>query len=147
MYKILEYTGFGPECWFLMKNASTSHGTICKGNFILTRNLGKGEGVNFLLDNEENKKIFGNIFSNSKKFAIEISAAAAINDIFSLWDTFANSGNYGIIFYNNSLENLIKSIAINEQKDESKKIDITEIEDYKLMFIDHLPNAGNGILS
>ena len=54
IYKILEYTGFGPECWFLMKTGSTSYGTISRGNFILTKNLGKGEGINFLLDNEEN---------------------------------------------------------------------------------------------
>ena len=147
IYKILEYTGFGPECWFLMKTASSSHGTISRGNFILTRNLGKGEGVNFLLDDEENKEVFGDILSNSKKFAIEISAAAAINDIVALWDTFKNSGNYGVVFYNNSLENLVDSIAKNEQKEESKKTDITEIEDYKIVFIDHLPNAGNGILS
>jgi hypothetical protein len=130
-----------------MKTSSSSRGTISRGNFILTRNLGKEEGVNFLLDDEENKELFGKIFSNSKKFAIEISAAAAINDIIALWDTFKNSGNYGVVFYNNSLKKLVDSIAKNEQKEESKKTDITEIEDYKIMFIDHLPNAGNGILS
>ena len=134
IYKILEYTGFGPECWFLMKAASSSFGTISRGNFILTRNLGKGESINFLLDNEENKELFEEIFSNSKNFAIEISAAASINDIVALWDTFKNSGNYGVIFRNNSLENLLS----NKESD---------IKDYSLVFIDHLPNAGNGILS
>jgi CRISPR/Cas system CSM-associated protein Csm2 small subunit len=48
IYKILEYTGFGPECWFLMKAASSSYGTVSRGNFILTKKLGKGEGINFL---------------------------------------------------------------------------------------------------
>ncbi len=134
IYKILEYTGFGPECWFLMKAASSSFGTISRSNFILTRNLGKGESINFLLNNEENKELFEEIFSNSKNFAIEISAAASINDIFALWDTFKNSGNYGVIFRNNSLENLLS----NKESD---------IKDYSLVFIDHLPNAGNGILS
>ena len=99
------------------------------------------------MDNKKNNELFEQIFSNSKKFAIEISAAAAINDIITLWDTFANSGNYGVVFYNNSLENLIKSKKADKQIGESEKIDVTEIEDYKIMFIDHLPNAGNGILS
>lgn len=134
IYKILEYTGFGPECWFLMKNASSSYGTISRSNFILTRNLGKGEGINFLLDNEENKELFEQIFSKNKNFAIEISAAASINDIVALWDTFKNSGNYGVVFSNNSLEKLL----INKDSD---------IKDYRFVFIDHLPNASNGILS
>ena len=42
---------------------------------------------------------------------------------------------------------MLDSIAKNEEKEESKKIEIREIEDFKIMFIDHLPNAGNGILS
>jgi len=134
IYKILEYTGFGPECWFLMKAASSSYGTISRGNFILTKNLGKGEGINFLLDNEENQELFEEIFSNSKNFAIEISAAASINDIVALWDTFKNSGNYGVVFRNNSLENLLSNKESN-------------IKDHSLVFIDHLPNAGNGILA
>jgi len=134
IYKILEYTGFGPECWFLMKAASSSYGTVSRGNFILTKNLGKGEGINFLLDNEENQELFEELFSNSKNFAIEISAAASINDIVALWDTFKNSGNYGVVFHNNSLEKLLTNKDLEEK-------------DYNLVFIDHLPNAGNGILS
>ena len=117
-----------------MKAASSSDGNICRGNFILTKNLGKGEGVNFLLDNEENKELFEEIFSNSKNFAIEISAAASINDIAALWDTFQNSGNYGVVFHNNSLDKL------RSNKD-------LDVKDYRLMFIDHLPNGGNDILS
>jgi hypothetical protein len=114
--------------------ASSSFGTINKSNFILTRNLGRGENINFLLDNEENRELFEKIFSNSRNFAVEISAAASINQIFALWDTFKNSGNYGVVFRNNSLEKLL----INKDPD---------IKDYGLVFIDHLPNAGNGILS
>jgi hypothetical protein len=129
-----------------MNSASSSHGTIFSGNFILTRNLGNGEGVNFLLDDEENKELLGKILSNSKKFAIEISAAAAINDIVALWDTFKNSGYYGIVFYNNSLENLVGRIADDEENN-IKSNDISEMEDYKIVFIDHLANAGNGIIS
>ena len=34
-----------------------------------------------------------------------------------------------------------------EEKEESKKIEIRKIEDFKIMFIDHLPNSGNSILS
>jgi len=100
MYRFLEYTGFGPQCWFLMGAASSCSGTISisRGNFILTKNVGKGEGVNFLKDNEENQETFEEIFSNSKNFAIEISAAASINDIASICDTFKNSGNYGVVF-------------------------------------------------
>ena len=71
-----------------MNDRSFFFDNIYKRNFILTRSLGKGEGVNFLLDNKENKEIFGKILSNSKKFAIEISAAVAINDIVAMWDTF-----------------------------------------------------------
>ena len=117
-----------------MKTGSSSYGTISRGNFILTKNLGKAEETHFLLDNEENKEIFKQIFSNSKKFAIEISAAAAINDIIALWDTFKNSGNYGVVFYKNSLKKLL------ENKDSYSV-------EYRIMFIDHLPNANNGILS
>ena len=32
------------------------------------------------------------------RFAIEFSAAAAINDILALRDTFKNCGNYGLVF-------------------------------------------------
>ena len=130
-----------------MKVGSSSYGDTCGGNFILTRNVGKGEGVKFLLDKEENKEVFEAILSNSEKFAVEISAAAAINDIVALWDTFKNSGNYGVVFYNNSFVNLAKSIEENKQLEESKKIDISKIEDYKIIFIDHLPKGRNGILS
>lgn len=117
-----------------MKNSSYSYGSICRGNFILTKNLGKGEGINFLLDNEENQELFEEIFSKSKNFAVEISAAASINDILALWDTFNNSGNYGVVFHNNSIEKLLNN----------KDLDV---KDYNLVFIDHLPNACNGILS
>jgi hypothetical protein len=134
VYKILEYTGFGPECWFLMKAVSSCYGTISRANFILTKNVGKGEGINFLLDSEENQGLFEKIFSNSKNFAIEISAAASINHIVALWDTFKNSGNYGVVFHNNSLEKLQTNKDLEEK-------------DYNIVFIDHLPNAGNGIIS
>ena len=117
-----------------MKAASSSHGTISRDNFILTKNLGKGEGINFLLDNEENKELFEEIFSNSKNFAIEISAAASINDIATLWDTFKNSGNYGVVFIIILLDKLLSN----------KDLDV---KDYNLVFIDYLSNAGNGILS
>ena len=78
------------------------------------------------------------------KFAIEFSAAAAINDILALRDTFKNSGNYGLVFdktyCTHSEEN-------KNQKEPHERTDITMIEDYKIMFIDHLPDANNGILS
>ncbi len=134
VYKILEYTGFGPECWFLIKNRSSSKSSHNKGNFILTRNVGKGEGINFLMDKEENQEIFEKIFLKSKKFAIEFSSAAAINDIISLSDTFSNAGNYGVVFYNYSLENFLNNKQLN-------------IEDFKIMFIDHLPDSENGRLA
>ena len=41
-----------------------------------------------MLDDEKSKETFGEILSNSKKFAIEISAAAAINDIVAISDAF-----------------------------------------------------------
>lgn len=86
------------------------------------------------MDNEKNKELFKKIFWDSKNFAIEISAAASINDIVALWDTFHNAGNYGVAFHNNSLEKLIANKAL-------------DTRDFKLMFIDHLPNARNGVLT
>jgi hypothetical protein len=77
--------------------------------------------------------VFDKIFSNSRQFAIEVSAAASINDIVSLWDTFTNSGNYGVVFENNSYDQLLAG-------------KVAEKGDFKVVFIDHLPNVNNATL-
>jgi hypothetical protein len=143
LYKVLDLVGYGPKCWFLLKSSSSSMGTMSGGNFILTKNLSK-EGVNFLLDKEENKKLFEQALLDMRKFAIEFSAAAAINDILALRDTFKNPGNYGLVFYENSV---LYNAEDKDQQECDEETKITKTENYKIFFIDHLPNASNGILA
>lgn len=123
IYKLLEYTGFGPKCWFLLKSNSSSTGTSSSYNFIVTENVARTKGLNFLLDTKENEVKLKELYTKNKvKFAIEVSAAALLSDILVFHDTFNyNPKNYGIV-YNESSNN-----------------------DLHFQFIDHLPNASNGI--
>ena len=63
-------------------------------------------------------------------FLINQSFKTLLNNLFSIFK------NVDILLYGK------KPIFTN-----SNKIILISDEDYKLMFIDHLPNAGNGILS
>ena len=122
LYKVLEYMKFGPECHFFIKSGSSSLGTISGGNFIVTRNVITEEGLSFLLDTEKNQEQFAKLYTDNKdKFAIEVSAAALLKDILVLHDTFnSNVINYGVLYDENN-------------------------DDFRFQFIDHLPNANNGI--
>ena len=118
-YKLLEYTGFGPKCWFLLKSGSSSMGTTSGGNFIITENLGKQS--NFLLAKAlEGHELFDQIIGDHQdNFALQISLAGVINDLISIADTFVNLGNYGVVYD-------------------------SETKDFVVKFIDHLPNPSNG---
>ena len=143
VYKVLELVGFGPKCWFLLKSNSSSLGTISCGNFILTKNLNT-QNADFLLDDSKNENFFNQNILDINKFAIEFSAAAAINDILSLRDTFKNHGNYGLVFDKTYCTH---SDETKNQKKLHEGSGISILENYKIMFIDHLPDAKNGVLS
>lgn len=122
VYKIMEYTGFGPETSFLIDIGSSESGShsIHSGNYIVTKSLNTDE-TELFLDLPLIKERFNDLESY-EKFAIEIQSAIAIRDILSLWDTFnVNPKNYGILL--------------------DKK------GNFKVQFIDHLPNANNGTLT
>jgi hypothetical protein len=122
----MEYTGYGPRTNFLVESGSSSAGksSIFKGNFILTEDV-RGPGQEFFLDTDNNRDILSQFAkSDLKRFAIEISAASALTDILSISDVFGqNARNYGIV---GNTDNPDK---------------------YRLQFIDHQPNPGNGLFS
>ncbi len=126
IYKVMEYTGYGPKTNFLVEPGSSSAGqsSIFKGNFILTEDV-CGPSQEFFLDVEDNKDTLTEFAQHDrKKFAIEISSAAALTDILSIADVFGqNAKNYGVVGNPNNLK------------------------DYRLQFIDHQPNPGNGLFS
>jgi hypothetical protein len=100
LYKVMEYVGYGPKAKFLVHSGSSTGGSvgIYKGNFILTEDVAV-DGQEFFLDKEKhegNMKIFAD--HNPREFAIEVSAASLLTDIFSVYDAFGqNTGNYGIV--------------------------------------------------
>jgi hypothetical protein len=126
LYKVMEYTGFGPKTNFLIEAGSSSKGksSIYKGNFILTEDVCQ-LGQEFFLDLEENRTQLTNFaIADSKKFAVEISAAVALTDILSVTDVFGkNVQNYGVVGNANNPS------------------------DYKIQFVDHQPDLGNGLFS
>lgn len=121
VYKIMEYTGFGPETWFLMEAGSSESGSMSvhNGNYIVTKSLNTNNSV-FVLDLLTNKDKFHNL-DNSEEFALEIQSAAAIRDILSVWDTFnVNLKNYGVLmsmYIKNSFESTKYSprLRLNEE--------------------------------
>lgn len=111
IYKVMQYLDYGPTTEFLVKLGSSSggHVGIYTGNFILTKDVAT-DGRKFFLDKTENEPYFracaGSLGGDgssgggvsSTKFAVEISAAAALVDILSLTDVFGeNPCNYGIV--------------------------------------------------
>lgn len=123
VYKVMEYVGFGPRTNFLFGRFSSAAGrsSISRGNYIMTEDLDQN-GNRLLLDTEENRGAFQEALAVDRQFAEEISAASALSDILSLTDTFGrNVRNYGL---------LIRS-------DGGRTI----------QFVDHLPNANNGLFS
>jgi len=123
-YKVLEYTRLGPKTYFLISSGSSSYGhsSIYKGNYIMTEDVAQKDSE-FILDSELDDSHPAADLKATKKFAIEISVASLINDLLSLSDTFGmNTKNYGIVYNNSTGE-------------------------YAIQFIDHLPNARNGLFS
>jgi hypothetical protein len=122
VYKVMEYMSFGPRTNFLFGRYSSAAGksSISRGNYIMTEDLNQ-DGNRLLLDTEENYVAFQEAMTD-QKFAVELSAASALNDILSLTDTFGrNTRNYGLLV----------------RPDGGKTI----------QFVDHLPNANNGLFS
>lgn len=122
VYKVMEYMNFGPKTNFLFGKYSSAAGrsSVSRGNYIMTEDLNQN-GDHLLLDLEENKEAFEQALTD-RGFTVELSAASALNDILSLTDTFGrNTRNYGLV----------------ERSDGSKTI----------QFVDHLPNANNGLFS
>ena len=125
VYKVMEYSGFGPEAEFLFGKYSSSGGCSSSytGNYIMTKSLNEKD-KNFLIDNEENQQEFKKALQN-EDFSVDLSTASILNDLLSLTDTFGrNTRNYGLLIDNS------------KQKTE-----------YSLKFVDHLPNANNGLFS
>ena len=125
VYKVMEYSGFGPESEFLFGKYSSSGGcsSSYKGNYIMTKSLNEKD-KNFLIDNEENQQEFKKALQN-EDFSVDLSTASILNDLLSLTDTFGrNTRNYGLLI------------------DNSKQKTV-----YSLKFVDHLPNANNGLFS
>ena len=125
VYKIMEYTSFGPEAKFLFGKYSSSGGcsSSYKGNYIMTKSLNEKD-KNFLIDSEENQQEFKKALQN-EDFSVDLSTASILNDLLSLTDTFGrNTRNYGLLIDNS------------KQK-----------TGYSLKFVDHLPNANNGLFS
>ncbi len=125
VYKVMEYSGFGPESEFLFGKYSSSGGCSIsyKGNYIMTKSLNEKD-KNFLIDSEENQQEFKKALQN-EDFSVDLSTASILNDLLSLTDTFGrNTRNYGLLI------------------DNSKQKTV-----YSLKFVDHLPNANNGLFS
>ena len=122
VYKIMEYTNFGPKTNFLFGSFSSADGrsSISRSNFIITEDLNQ-YGDTLLLDTECNYDEFQDALRD-RNFTIDLSAASILSDILSLADALRRNGhNYGL---------LIKA-------DGSRT----------LQFVDHLPNANNGLFS
>ena len=122
VYKIMEYTKFGPKTSFLFGRFSSAGGrsSISRGNFIMTEDLNQ-HGDTLLLDTECNYDEFQDALRD-RNFTIDLSAASALSDILSLADALGRNGhNYGLLI----------------------KADGTRT----LQFVDHLPNANNGLFS
>eukprot|EP01041_Mallomonas_annulata_P004236 gene4235-8429_t len=125
VYKLMEYMGFGPQTMFLMGIFSSTAGgssnsSISCCHFIMTENLNQYNN-HFFLDIEDYHEEFQRAL-NDGGFTIELSAASVLNDILSLTDTFGRNGcNYGLLM----------------------KSDGT----YTIQFVDHIPNANNGLFS
>lgn len=122
VYKIMEYTGFGPRTSFLFGRFSSVAGrsSISSGNFIMTEDLNQN-GDNLFLDTEENNEELQAALRDNG-FTVDLSAASALSDILSLTDTFGRNGrNYGLL----------------------TKADGS----HTIKFVDHLPNANNGLFS
>jgi hypothetical protein len=115
VYKVMEYTGFGPKAQFLIQSYSSFGNStkVAHGNYIMTEMV-----PNLHHDKEEEKEVFARfISSDNKDSAVNLSSASLLSDLLSLIDVFAeNPGNYGIT---------------------------TENKDSKLQFVDHLP-GNNG---
>ena len=134
LYKALEYLDFGPKTQFLIRKHSqwsltdgASLTYIAFGNYIMTDSVPiitdtivKGEGSEKKQEPNQ-QELFESFLSSSRvEDAVELSSAILVKNLLSLGDTFvANGENYGIY---------------------------KQDEDFKFMFIDHLPGA-NGILS
>ena len=141
VYKVMEYAGFGPKTEFLFGRYSSSGGNSSshKGNYIMTKDLNEKD-KKFLMDIEENCQEFKNALQN-EDFSVELSASSALNDLLSLTDTFGrNTRNYGLV--------VAKTKELDSQEEaEEEAGEGDEIKKYKIQFVDHLPNANNGLFS
>jgi hypothetical protein len=132
IYPVMQYLGLGPEAEFLFEPNSSIFYYDCENNFILTRDV-RGAGQEFFLDIEENKTNLTKLAvgdgsdAATRKFAVEISAAAALVDILSITDVFGKNGrNYGLVA--------------------STTPDATKQSEYKFQFIDYWPSE-NGLFT
>lgn len=103
LYKVLEYTGFGPKVEFIpaIKSGRANAIYIATLDVSHTKNPDKAKTFKTATDIQAEQLLpsidVDNLKSKDSTLDLELCSLEIIDKVFALHDTFGNSGNYGVV--------------------------------------------------